>query len=216
MKPDWLCLLLSNFKMRCQCEWLLQNFSPFYFCRKPAKDLKNRMKLLDEMPSDMNNVIGDCLFLKVHGIEKVNIASLQEKKIFCLLREEHERATAIDDKTVKLTFVASVVVAIITGLLSQAPQQLYACDLIISLLAVIYFFFGMILAMEGAKTRMRYGAGLRFEVEKTKEWLLWALTAQVTGNTIATNKNDSAYICIRNGMICMLLVIFLRLIQKIS
>jgi hypothetical protein len=142
------------------------------------------------------------------------------------LNEEHKRAIAIDEKTVKLTFSISVALTILGatgGYLSKALQS-GVLKLLVSGtagLAIFYTLAGGLLALGALKTLPTYGFGTDYFLQKRNRKVseVSALAAQETVNIVRHLRNESAYQCLRNGFFVlivstMIFVVALSIVPK--
>lgn len=127
------------------------------------------------------------------------------------LKEEHERAKAIDEKTVKLTFSISLALTLmgaVSGYLSNTLEGVPKLGMAsATAIAIFYTLVGGVLALGALRTLPIYGYGseyllLRRRNRKAAE--VEALVAQETINIVRQLRNEAAYQCLRNGFFVLL------------
>ncbi|MDD5065107.1 MAG: hypothetical protein PHQ35_10185 [Phycisphaerae bacterium] len=141
---------------------------------------------------------------------------LDEESLTRRLREEHERAKSIDEKTVKFTVSISIALTILgsiggyySKMLDNGTLKLLVSS--ISGLSVLYTIMGGVLALGALRTLPLYGYGTDF-VLKSKdndEVKIAALAAQEKVNLARHLRNEAAYQCLRNGLIILMVSVVL-------
>tara|TARA_R110002167_G_scaffold73411_2_gene205868 strand:- start:1523 stop:2221 length:699 start_codon:yes stop_codon:yes gene_type:complete len=140
------------------------------------------------------------------------------------IKEEHERAIKIDEKTSKFTLGLSVsltVLAAASGAFAKlVPESAYAA--IISMtcgVASIYMLLAGITALGALKTLATYGYGTEHLINQKNEgiaYLSQALFAQEKVNIVRQLRNEAAYQSLRNGFIVLLFSLTLSLLDLTS
>ncbi len=151
---------------------------------------------------------------------------LNSKTLSLRIKEEHERAKAIDEKTVKFTFSISIALTMLgaTGGYFTTALQSGVFKFVVSGVAgtsVFYTLMGGLLALGALKTFPTYGYGTDFllSARKNKQAKVRALAAQEKINIVRQMRNEAAYQCLRNGFFALLIsatvfVIALSLVPK--
>ncbi len=136
--------------------------------------------------------------------------SLSSQQLSDRLFEEHERGRAIDEKTLRFTFVISIALTILgaaAGYLTTALEKEPLKYLVVSAagISVLYTITGGLLALGALKTLPRYGYGTQFLLcGDQKLAKVRALAAQEEINIVRQLRNEAAYQCIRNGFAALL------------
>ena len=123
------------------------------------------------------------------------------------LKEEHERARNLDEKTTKMTLAFGLALpilgaaAILTAHLSKYFALTETIGVVVS---VIYILIGGLLALSGLRVAQTFGYGTKFRAEKKSagdplQYLVEQLLRQETQNTIRQIRNEAAFQCLRNG-----------------
>ena len=122
------------------------------------------------------------------------------------LKDEHQRASAMDEKTFKLTLSLSVgltVLGFMAAFLTKAVSSTTIQTIVTILIGfgVLYVFLAGSVALGALRTRPLYGYGTQFLLEQKNEQnvLANALARQETMNIIRHLCNETAYQALRNG-----------------
>ncbi len=142
-------------------------------------------------------------------------AELDEGVLKDRIKEEHERATKIDEKTSKFTLGLSVsltVLAAASGALAKfVPENPYAGLVSIACgFASIYMLLAGVTALGALKTLAVYGYGTQHALRQKSGGLLYlsqALYAQEKMNVVRHLRNEAAYQSLRNGFLVLLVVL---------
>ena len=137
---------------------------------------------------------------------------LKGEVISMRLKEEHERAKSIDEKTVKFTVSLSIVLTIL-GLINGYFSKTLQNDILnlfissVSGVSVLYTITGGVLALGALKTLPTYGYGTRFilEARAAMKAKVAALIAQENVNIVRQLRNEAAFQCLRNGFLALLI-----------
>lgn len=151
-------------------------------------------------------------------------ANLNVKKLRKRLREERQRASAMDEKTFKMTLSLSVGLAILGSTSATLVKQVSLPEARIALVALIilglfYFLSSGYIALGALKTLPSYGYGtqpLLLDSEGHQRDLAEYLARAEKINIIRHLRNETAYQSLRNGLILLFLaaavfVVFLAL-----
>ena len=126
------------------------------------------------------------------------------------LDDEHQRASAIDEKTFKMTLSLSVgltIIGLTTAFLTK-PEFDGAILIVLHLpvvLGLFYLLVAVYMALGALRTLPKYGYGTEFVLMKLQEntrkakILADALARQECINTIRLLRNETAYQALRNG-----------------
>lgn len=139
--------------------------------------------------------------------------SLSNQQLSDRLCEEHERGRAIDEKTLRFTFVISIGLTVLgaaAGYLTKVLENDSLKYVVVSAagISVLYTITGGLLALGALKTLPRYGYGTQFLLwEDQKLAKVRALAAQEELNIVRHLRNEAAYQCIRNGFAALLFLV---------
>jgi hypothetical protein len=153
-----------------------------------------------------------------------NYTVLDEGCINDRIKEEHERAVKIDEKTSKFTLGLSVsltVLATASGAFAKyLPESSYVEVIsIICGIASIYMLLAGITALGSLKTLATYGYGTQHLINQKNDgisYLSQALYAQEKINIVRHLRNEAAYQSLRNGFIMLLIALILSVFDLIS
>jgi len=128
------------------------------------------------------------------------------------IAEERERARSMDEKTFKMTLSLSIGLTIlgttISFLVGKSPIPIFRTIIAVTAsLSIFYTLAGGFLALGALKTLPSYGYGTEFliQAERGKRIAVGALASQEKMNLIRHLRNESAYQCLRNGFILLLI-----------
>ncbi len=147
---------------------------------------------------------------------------LSEQQIMCRLMEERQRASAMDEKTFKLSLSLSVGLTFLglaaTFLIKVIGYATVQIILTIFIgLGVLYALSAGYVAVGALRTLPSYGYGTGFLLQhqkQTQECLLAeALARQETMNIIRHLRNETAYQALRNGLFLLVVGILVFLIS---
>ena len=135
------------------------------------------------------------------------------------LKDEHQRASFMDEKTFKLTLALTVGLTVLgitsiylnTDIPYAVVQKVFAVPISLGLFYVLAAGF---LALGALRTRPMYGYGTKFVLklqQQTNEQatLADALARQETMNLIRHLQNETVYQSLRNGLLLLFLAIFI-------
>ena len=142
------------------------------------------------------------------------------------LKEEHRRAVALDDKTLRVSFFLSSGFSVLglgltilgaSDLIAKAVSSL-APPILLTLLFVastVYFLFSGFLALGAMRTYPLHGFGTAYELDRhkksSKALLVKCLARQEVLNRLRHCRNEAVFQTTRNGIILLLGGIFLAL-----
>ncbi len=150
-----------------------------------------------------------------------NYIDLSEDMIKERLKEEHQRASTMDEKTSKLTFSISMAltfvgaaVVFLKNTISPVAMQAGLSVLINSLIFLGLFYSTMagLVALGALRTAPRHGYGTQFLLEQNKpmnEKLAESLARQEVINLVRHLRNEAAFQCLRNGLLLFIVVIMM-------
>lgn len=160
---------------------------------------------------DCKDILGKDRFAEY---ETLSIQQLEDR-----LKDEHQRASFMDEKTFKLTLALSVGLTILgltsiylnTDIPYAGAQKVFAVSIGLGLLYVLAAGF---LALGALRTRSIYGYGTEFVLKlqqqtNKQETLADALARQETMNLIRHLRNETACQALRNGLFFLFLTVFL-------
>ena len=144
----------------------------------------------------------------------VDYKKLSPEQLTRRLDDEHQRASAMDEKTFKMTLSLSVGLTILgftTAFLtkSEFDGTILIVLLIPVVLGLFYLLVAGYMALGALRTLPKYGYGTEFILKKSQEntreveILANALACQECMNTIRHLRNETAYQALRNGF-CLL------------
>ncbi len=132
------------------------------------------------------------------------------------LREEHDRAREIDEKTTKFTLSFSIAFSALgaLGVLVAKQGSVTGVNDLLTLVfgvSIAYAIIGGLIALGALTTLPKYGYGTDYEVAamKSKRVKARTLAGQEIMNTVRHLRNEAAYQCLRNGLLCLLLGVLL-------
>ncbi|MEJ1339480.1 MAG: hypothetical protein RPU64_09110 [Candidatus Sedimenticola sp. (ex Thyasira tokunagai)] len=137
------------------------------------------------------------------------------------IKEEHERATKIDEKTFKFTLGLSVSLTVLAAasgsFVKFLPNSSYAVYIsIICGVASLYMLAAGITALGAIKTLATYGYGTDHLLNQKKvgdSYLAEALYAQERMNIIRQMRNEAAYQSLRNGFLMLFLALGISVVM---
>lgn len=135
------------------------------------------------------------------------------------IKEEHKRATSIDDKSVKLTVgfaIGSAALSISsTQLIKMMKNEILIIVCMVAvIIAVFYTLIGGWIALGGLRTSSIYGYGTKFisdvkSSDNSKHLYVQALVLQEKANILRHLRNESSYQNLRNGILCLFIAFIL-------
>ena len=151
-------------------------------------------------------------------------ATLSANSLLERLREERQRAYAMDEKTFKLTLSLSVGLAILGSTSAILVKQVSLSEarfvlVVLIILGLFYVFLSGSIALGALKTLPSYGYGtqlLLLDAEERQPQLAKCLAQAEAINIVRHLRNETAYQSLRNGLILLFLaavvfVVFLGL-----
>lgn len=151
--------------------------------------------------------------------EYVNYNSISEDKIEERLKEEHQRASAIDEKTSKLTLSFSIALTFVGAAMVFLKYFLFSVVMQTKFSALMNFliFFGLsyciiagLVALGALRTAPLHGYGtslLLKQAESRKRMLAESLARQEIVNLVRHSRNEAAFQSLRNGLLSFIVVI---------
>ena len=177
--------------------WIGEELFPFVHCRLRSRRLMRR--LAEE------NILNDVAF--------ADFVALSEAQIEHRLDEEHKRASAMDEKTFKLTLSLSVALTVLGStaafVANTITSPLVQATLIILFGVGVFYVLGAgLMAVSALRTQPLYGYGTRFLVQRQTEQdarrvLAEALARQEIMNIVRHLRNETAYQALRNGLLIL-------------
>ena len=180
---------------------ILEEFLPFivYYCI-------NRPKLI--AAANDSELVKD-------GGPLSSYRDLDEDTIETRLKEEHDRARLIDEKTIKFTLTSSLALTLLSSTspfilktVTHGDFQLWST--VLSVISALFMLIGGLISLGALTTLPRYGYGTYFVIKARTDpdIRIHALAAQEKVNLIRHCRNEAAFQCIRNGLL-LLIVLFL-------
>lgn len=144
----------------------------------------------------------------------IEYSKLTNDKIEKRLKDEHERAQVIDEKTSKFTLGLSISLTIISTMASGIVNFLPKSDLngliaFIFGLSSLYMITGGLLALGALKTLPKFGYGTDFEINKNSDILISSLISQEKVNILRHIRNELSFMSLRNGFLLMFISLLL-------
>ena len=151
--------------------------------------------------------------------EYTNYGSLSKDKIEERLKEEYQRASAMDEKTSKLTFSFSIASTFVGAMIiflksTMFPITMYMkFSMLINFLICAGLFYCVIaglIALGALRTAPRYGFGTALLLkhdEALNEILAESLARQEIINLVRHQRNEAAFQSLRNGLLFFIVVI---------
>lgn len=172
--------------------------------------LKNKNSILNKVND------GDEISSKSERYEELGSDSLNIR-----IKEEHERAIKIDEKTFKFTLGLSISLTVLAAasgsfvkFLPNSPFAIYIS--IICGISSLYMLAAGITALGAIKTLATYGYGTDHLLNQNKigdSYLAEALYAQERMNVIRQLRNESAYQSLRNGFLMLFLALGITVVM---
>ena len=135
---------------------------------------------------------------------------LSSKQLIHRLDDEHQRASAMDEKTSKMTLSLSVgltifgfTIAFLTK--SEFDDVVLMVSLILVVPGLLYLLIAVFMTLDALRTHPKYGYGTKFILDKSQggtrevEILARALARQECMNTIRHLRNEAVYQTLRNA-----------------
>ena len=142
-----------------------------------------------------------------------NYIDLSEDKLKERLKEEHQRASAIDEKTSKLTLSFSIALTFVGGAsivflkttVFPVPMETKFSVLINCLICfgLLYCVMAGLVALGALRTEQLHGYGTSLLLKQDKpmnEILAKSLACQEVINLVRHTRNEAAFQCLRNGL----------------
>ena len=177
---------------------------PFVYYLRNA----SRLKVRSELPA----LLQDEAF---RGYDRLPVDDLDRR-----LAEEHERAVALDDKTLKVTLFLSAgfsilglgltVISSSSSLLAKPASSLVGPTSLTLLfgVSVLYFILASWMALGAVRTYPKFGFGTRYALARqdSTSTALRAehLARQETLNILRHCRNEAVFQAVRNGLILLL------------
>lgn len=174
-----------------------RGFSNVYFFEK-QKNILNKVGNENEIAS------------KSKRYEELDSDSLNIR-----IKEEHERAVKIDEKTFKFTLGLSISLTVLAAasgsFVKFLPNSSFVTYIsIICGISSLYMLAAGITALGAIKTLATYGYGTDHLLNQKRignSYLAEALYAQERMNIVRQLRNESAYQCLRNGFLMLFLAL---------
>lgn len=135
------------------------------------------------------------------------------------IKEEHDRAKYIDEKTVKFTLTTTIALALLsstsTFLLQKVTQGVFLpISISLSGISVLFLLIGGLISLEALRTMPTYGYSTDFRVKAKgyQDIVYNALAAQEKVNAVRQVRNEAAFQCIRNGLLLLMISFSVTLI----
>jgi hypothetical protein len=152
---------------------------------------------------ECTEILNDAAFA---GYDTLSPAQLTDR-----LREEHERAATMDDKTFKLTLSLSVGLTVLGSTASFLVKVISSATLqtiltITVMLGIFYVLAAGFVALGALRTAPLYGYGTQLLLQQqgnTQKVLADALARQEIINNIRHLRNEAAYQSLRNGLLLL-------------
>jgi hypothetical protein len=138
------------------------------------------------------------------------------------IREEHERAKLLDEKTFRMTLSLSLALTIVGSVVAKCLKDIATSPIATAMqygmiFSLVYILIGGYIALTSLRTLPTFGYGTAFKVAaKTAadpvEVYVDALLRQETANQIRQVRNEAAFQHLRNGCIPFAIVLTLYLL----
>ena len=188
---------------------MLEELFPFVFYFYRA-----RKKLAEASTSDSE---------KKNDSPYIQYKTLSNEELETRLKEEHERGKNIDEKTIKFSVTISIAVTILGSAGSVILKSLSEPDLVFYAstfiaVSVIYTISGGLLSLSALKTLPTYGFGTLFLLKKKEsdDVVVSSLVSQEKVNIVRQLRNESAYQCLRNGLLLLLPALLIYSIASVT
>ena len=187
----------------------LYHLAPNIVYRKALKTLYLKISNVEELAKDELNVYA-----------KRPVDELRKA-----LEGEHGRASHLEQKTHQLILVVSFAVAVLglggvtlIGMIGTLSWQIVAG--VFATFSMVYLLWAAIYIAKSLQAMPTFGIGIRLEVElaplnlfEQARHLAKLLVQQEMSNLIRSNRNAVVYVCVRNGLFCLLAVILVTVIR---
>ena len=174
--------------------WLAEEAFPFIFWLVRSRRLLGRCKKENILKCD-----------KFANYTKLSVEQLKDR-----INEERERASAMDEKTFKLTLSLSVALTVLGSMGALVSRVLFSATVEVVLtglfgVGLFYVLAAGLTAAGALRTQKSYAYGtqflLRLEQENDARVVLAdALARQETMNVVRHLRNETAYQSLRNGL----------------
>lgn len=179
---------------------LLEEFFPFIFFIINKHNKLHKTPQGDELEGNINEY-----------------SRLSPEKLNSRLSEEHERAIKIDEKTAKFTLGLSVSLTILSTASGTLAKLLPVNKInwfitLLCGLSSIFMMIAGIVSLGALKTLPKFGYGTQHELLAEKKGvyhLAKVLIQQEDINIVRHLRNETAYQCLRNGFIILLIALIL-------
>ena len=151
--------------------------------------------------------------------EFTNYVALSEDKLKERLKEEHQRASVMDEKTSKLTLSFSIALTFVGAAMIFLKNYVSAVvmqtdlSVLVNFLIFLGLFYSIVaglLALGALRTAPRYGYGTQLLLEQDRpmnEILADSLARQEIVNIVRHLRNEAAFQSLRNGLLLFIVVI---------
>ncbi len=184
---------------------------------------KHTLRILEEIFPFIFYVLNKKkLLLKIFKNEKYketeSYLSLPNEIITRRITEEHKRALGIDEKTAKYTLSLSLFLSFLSGIFGLIYSSYYSSNLsflilLCFLIAAIYMLIAGLISLSSLRTLPLFGYGTTHEIKllnsKKSEYLANTLLKQEKINSTRHLANETTYMCLRNGIILLIIAIIL-------
>ena len=153
--------------------------------------------------------------------EYADYSNISEDKIEERIKEEYQRASAIDEKTSKLTFSFSIALTFVGAMIIFLKITVFSIAMQTKLSALInlLIFFGLfyciiagLVALGALRTAPLYGYGTSLLMKQDKlrkKILAESLARQEIINRVRHLRNETAFQSLRNGLLLFIVVIMM-------
>ena len=184
---------------------LAEEAFPFIYCVVRSRRLRRRCEKKDILKCS-----------EFADFPKLSVEQLKDR-----VDEERGRATAMDEKTFKLTLSLSVALTVLGSMWALVSRELFSAtvEVVLTILFGVGLFYVLaagLTAVGALRTERSYGYGTQFLLRLEQEndaRVVWAkaLARQETMNVVRHLRNETAYQSLRNGlaMLFMGILIFL-------
>lgn len=182
---------------------MIQELFPFLTYFLQAQKIRRQVWSLDDISKPDNGKLA-------RTARRYN--NIERDEISARLRDEHDRAKKIDEKTFRFTLLISVGLSIFGSAFAFIASEVASTNwaktiLVIISIAEVFFLVGGLIALAAIRTMPFYGIGTEALLAKKNDaatdmpvlsrWLV----QQEQMNVIRQMRNEASYQCMRNGLI---------------
>lgn len=189
--------------LRTSVGWVIELIVPWIVYHKALRVLEEKIDNADQIGNAKHSVYSEYPVMKLRNV----------------LKEEHDRASRLEQKTYQMIFIISIAVAtlsvggsLVVGAVYSLPAQIAIGAIVV--VSIIYFLIAGMHVAQSLQAVRTYGLGMQVEIDLSRlnafqqtSYLAGLLLRQELMNNIRSNQNAIVYICVRNGLFLLLISI---------